>query len=121
MSQIGKVRCRNETVKMERTRNVYSCADFVGRAGNRRLYWPRNCSISYCRYYGIFVNSTKVLIETADKLYNKAVHMAQNDTIVIGAFRFVVLKRDGDFALLGWTCRQGIQQERWVNVSKKAA
>lgn len=42
--------------------------------------------------------------------------MAQNDTLKIGPYSFVVLKRDGDFALLQWIEQDGIEKQRWVKV-----
>lgn len=47
--------------------------------------------------------------------------MKQNDTLSIGPFRYVVLDRNGDWALLGWTDKDGVTKELWVNLARKAA
>lgn len=41
--------------------------------------------------------------------------------IVIGAYRFNVLKQKGNRVLLGWTESSGVEKTRWVILNRKAA
>lgn len=44
--------------------------------------------------------------------------MSANDTIIIGPFRYNVIKRENNRILIGWTESTGIYKEVWILYKK---
>ena len=44
--------------------------------------------------------------------------MAQNDTIKIGPYSYLVLERLGNYALLSWIETTGIERELWIKIRR---